>query len=183
MFLIWFRQWTSERISTIFLEGWKAVLLSLRKKKHKTNTTLDSFPPVGNNLPIYRKVGWCSLRIFSFLSDEDCSINLENEIDCRFCQPQVNLRFLPLGWVILQLHIYMCRRYSLGSLRDINIEIGIFFIIGVCVVTGSLALEIKMLVHKWLHSTPRLGTSRLQSYKLRRQKMPGQVDDSLCSHN
>lgn len=81
------------------------------------------------------------------------------------------------------MHIYKCKIYSLGSLREINIETGIFFIIVVYAVTESLALEIKMLVHTPLHRNPRLGTLRLQSYKLRRQKMPGHVNGSLCSHN
>lgn len=66
---------------------------------------------------------------------------------------------------------------------DVNIETGIFFIIVVYAVTESLALEIKMLVHPPLHSNPWLGTRRLQSYKLRRQQMPGHVNGSLCSHN
>lgn len=138
---------------------------------------------MSNNLSILGKIRWCSLPIFSFLSDEDWSIKLENAIDCKCCQPQINLRFLPLGWIVLQMHIYICKICSLGSLRDINIETGIFFIIVVCAVTGSLALEIKVLVHTPVHRNPCLGTLRLQSYKLRRQKMPGHVNRSLCSHN
>lgn len=45
------------------------------------------------------------------------------------------------------MHIYLCKIYSLGSVRDVNTETDIFFIIVVYALTESLALEIKKLVH------------------------------------
>lgn len=135
---------------------------------------------MSNNLSILGKIGQCSLPISSFLSDEVWSINLENETDCKFCQSQINRWVLPLGWIVSQMHIYKCKIYSLGSLRDINIETSILFIVVVYAVTESLVLEIKVLVDTPLHRNPCVGTLRLQSYKHRREKMPGHVNSSLA---
>jgi len=81
--------------------------------------------------------------------------------------------------------IYTCKINSLGGLRDVNIETGISFVVVVCAVTESLALEIKMPVsseHTPSHRKPCVGTLGLQRYELRKQKLPGLVDSSLCSH-